>query len=334
MIAACLLVQMTLPACRGSESPQKSGSQKVASAKEKNDPLPSWNDDALKQDLIQYVRNASDSTSKGFIPERARIATFDNDGTLWAERPYVQELFAFFMVKKMVAAKPELATKQPFKAVVENDKSYFEKGGDKAFVQLVLATHTGMSQASFDSSAREFYANISYPKLNVPVDRIVYQPQIELLQFLRDNGFKIFICTGGTVEFVRNISEELYGVPPYQVIGTSFKYLFVDSTRGLMRLPEIVHFNDKSQKPADIQEHIGMRPVFACGNEGGAGDIAMLAFSQGNSYPSFQLLINHDDSTREFFYQEKDSASLRAAYHNRWHVVSIKENWNQVFPSK
>jgi hypothetical protein len=321
-----------LQGCKQKDSAEIEKKSSAAQSEKIDDPLPSWENDSLKQDLIRFVRDATDSTSAGFIPKAARIATFDNDGTLWAERPYVQELFAFFMVKKMVETQPSLAEKQPFKAVISKDKSWFEKGGEKAALQLILETHTGMSQASFDSSVKEFFASASYPGLNVPIRKIVYQPQQELLQYLRDNGFVIFICTGGTVDFVRSISLELYGIPPYQVIGSSFRYEFQDSDRSIVRRSEIVHLNDKSGKPADIQEHIGLRPVFACGNEGGAGDIAMLSYSQGNQYPSFQLLVNHDDSTREFFYQEKDNASLVAAAKNRWHVVSIKKNWKHVFP--
>jgi len=298
------------------------------------DPLPSWNDGVLKQSIIDYVKDVADSNGKNFIPVADRIATFDNDGTLWAERPYVQELFAMHMAKKMVEAKPELAHIQPFKAVVEKDKGYFEKGGDKALVQLLAATHTGTTEDEFESATKDFFTNATYPHFNVPISQIVYQPQIELLNYLRANGFKTFICTGGTIEFVRGISQQLYGIPKDQVIGTTFKYKFVDSNRSVMREPALDIFNDKEGKPVVIQVHIGQRPVFACGNEGGAGDIAMLKYSQSSKYPSFQMIVNHDDSTREFSYQEIDSASLKAAVKNNWHVISMKNDWKQVFPGK
>lgn len=298
------------------------------------DPLPSWNEGALKQSIITFVKDAADSNSKNYIPVADRIATFDNDGTLWAERPYVQELFAFYMVKKMVGANPELEKKQPFKAVVEKDKAYFEKGGDKALIQLIVATHTGTSEDEFESAAKDFFTTTTYPHFNVPVSKIVYQPQIELLNYLRANRFKTFICTGGTIEFVRGISQQLYGIPKDQVIGTTFKYKFVDSNRTVMRQPELELFNDKEGKPVGIQEHIGQRPVFACGNEGSEGDIAMLKYCQSSKYPSFQLLVNHDDSTREFSYQEKTNASLNAAAKNNWHVISMKNDWKRVFPGK
>ena len=277
------------------------------------DPLPSWNEGKIKQAIISYVQKIADSAGTNFIPVKDRIATFDNDGTLWAEKPYVQELFAFYQVKKMAQKNPSLKTKQPFKAVLENDKTYFKTGGDKALVQLITATHTGMTEDEFELAVQQFFAHAVYPGKNVPVQQIVYQPQLELLHYLRANGFKTFICTGGTVEFVRSISEEFYGIPKYAVIGTTFKYRFVDSTVSITREPSLMQFNDKEGKPVGIQMHIGQRPVFACGNEGGEGDIAMLRYSQGSSYPSFQLLINHDDALREFAYAEKTNASLNAA---------------------
>jgi hypothetical protein len=308
--------------------------EKDSSINESADPLPSWKDGAVKQAIAAYVKHVTDSTGSHFIPTADRIATFDNDGTLWAERPYVQELFVFYMVKKMVAKDSSLAQKQPFKAVIENDKAWLAKGGDKVLLQLIGATHTGTTEDEFEAAVNDFFATATYPGKNVSIRQITYQPQIELLNYLRSNGFKTFICTGGTVEFVRGISQQLYGVPKYQVIGTTFKYKFIDSNRSIIRESSIDLMNDKAGKPVGIQEHIGERPVFACGNEGGAGDIAMLQYSQGSKYPSFQMIINHDDSTREFFYQEKDSASLKAAAKNDWHVVSIKRDWKTVFSAK
>jgi phosphoserine phosphatase len=296
--------------------------------------LPSWTDGALKRSITDYVKEVTDSNDKGFIPVEDRIATIDNDGTLWAERPYVQELFAFYRVKKMVEANPGLAKQQPFKAVVENDKAYFANGGEKVLIALVAATHTGLTEDAFERAVQEFFSTASYPGRNVPIRQIVYQPQLELLRYLRANGFKTFICTGGTLEFVRAISWEYYGIPKDQVIGTTFKYRFIDSSRALYRDPALDRNNDKEGKPVGIQLHIGKRPVFACGNEGGAGDIAMLMFCQSSGYPSFQMVVNHDDSLREYYYQEKDNASLGAAAKNGWHVLSMKNDWTTIFPAK
>jgi hypothetical protein len=299
-----------------------------------SDPLPSWNDTPLKKEIIDYVTKVTKEGSPDFIPVENRIATFDNDGTLWAEKPYVQELFAFYRVKKMVEANPALAQKQPFKAVVEKDKTYFEKGGDKALIELVAATHTGMTEDEFEASTKEFFGGAQYPGKNVPLKQIRYQPQLELLNYLRANGFKTFIVTGGTVEVVRAISQDFYGIPKDQVVGTSFKYKFDDAKNAVLREPALDHFNDKEGKPVGIQLHIGQRPVFACGNEGGAGDLAMLRYSQGNKYPSFQLIVNHNDSIREYNYQEKDNLSLNTAAKYKYHVISIKDDWKKVFPDK
>lgn len=295
------------------------------------DPLPSWNDGILKSDIIAYVEKVTKKGSSDFIPEEDRIATFDNDGTLWAERPYVQELFAYYQIKKMVEAKPELAKKQPFKAVIEKDKTFFEKGGEKALMELVIATHTGMNEDDFEASLKDFYKNVKYSDKNLPLKQIRYQPQLELLNYLRANGFKTYIVTGGTIEVVRGISEDFYGIPKDQVVGTSFKYKYDKVKNEVQREPALDHFNDKEGKPEGIQLHIGKRPVFACGNEGGGGDIAMLQYSQGNKYPSFQLLVNHNDSIREYSYQEKDNASLNAAIKNKWHVIDMKKDWKKVF---
>ncbi|MEA9413709.1 HAD family hydrolase [Flavobacterium sp. PL02] len=309
-------------------------SDKTEAVATSGDPLPSWNDGKLKKDIIAYVEKVTKEGSPDFIPVESRIATFDNDGTLWAEKPYVQELFAFYRVKKMVEAKPELAKVQPFKAVVEKDKDFFAKGGDKALIELVAATHTGMTEDQFESSVKEFFAGATYPGKNVPLKQIRYQPQLELLNYLRANGFKTFIVTGGTIELVRAISADFYGIPKEQVVGTSFKYKFDGATGNITREPALDLLNDKEGKPVGIQLHIGQRPVFACGNEGGAGDIAMLKYTQGNKYPSFQLLVNHNDSIREYSYQEKDNASLNAAAKNNWHVINMKEDWKKVFADK
>lgn len=326
-----VICTICLISCSNNKSENSTDNTATSDVSRSDDPLPSWNNGQLKTSIIDFVKSAVDTGSQGFIPKENRIATFDNDGTLWAEKPYVQELFAFYRVKKMVEANPELAKKQPFKAVVEKDKGFFEKGGEKALIELVAATHTGMTEDQFEESANDFIKTAVYPGRNVALRQITYQPQIELLEYLRANGFKTFIVTGGTIELVRAVAPALYGIPKDQVVGTSFKYRFVDSSRNVQRLPALDLLNDKEGKPVGIQLHIGQRPVFACGNEGGAGDIAMLKYSQGNKYPSFQMIVNHDDDAREYAYQEKDSASLKAAALNKWHVISMKNDWKDIF---
>ena len=301
------------------------------SAVVKKDPLPSWND-PLKQEIIDYVNKVSTEGTPDFVPIKDRIATFDNDGTLWAEMPLVQELFAYYRVKQIVTANPALAKKQPFLAVVTKDKGYFEKGGEKALIQLVGATHTGMTEESFEKDAKDFFASAVYPGRNVTISKIVYLPQLELLTYLRANGFTTYIVTGGTIELVRAISDSLYGIPKNQVVGTTFKYEYVDSNRSIMREPAIDLLCDKAGKPVGIQVHIGQKPIFSAGNERSAGDIEMSKFCQSNHYSSFQLIVNHNDSLREYYYQEKDSASLKAAVQNKWHIVNMKQDWKTIFP--
>jgi hypothetical protein len=303
----------------------------AAPAADTGDPLPSWNDGPVKQSILSFVKKVTDSSGKDYIPVADRIATFDNDGTLWCEEPTVQIMFAMEQIKKMVEANPALAKKEPFKAVLEHDKEYFKKGGEEALAKLVALTHTGTTEDAFEARVKEFTTNIKIPPRNVGLRQITYQPQLELLHYLRANGFTTYICTGGTIEFVRCISSDLYGIPKSQVIGTTFKYAFVDSNRTLVRKPEIALINDKGGKPVGIQQHIGQRPVLACGNERSGGDIQMLMYSQSSTYPSLQLLVNHDDAAREAAYQEPDSASLKAAAANGWQVISMQKDWKTIF---
>ena len=235
------------------------------------------------------------------------------------------------MVKKMIKKNPAIANQEPYKAVLENEKAYFEKGGTDASLKLMAAAYNNVTEDEFEASVKNFFATTTYPKYNVPCRQITYQPQIEVMNFLRANGFKIFICTEGTIEFIRSISESFYGIPKDQVIGTSFEYEFIDSSNVVFRKPVVRSFNDKLSKPANIQLHIGTRPVFTCGNAGDGGDIAMLKYSQSDSYPNFQMIINHDDSLREFYYQEKDNATLNEALKNNWHIASMKNDWKTVF---
>lgn len=291
--------------------------------------MPSWNNTELKKSIIDFVTNAADTASPSYIPAEDRIATFDNDGTLWSEKPLVQELYCFYRVNQLLQEHPEWKTQQPYKAIVEKDKEYFVKGGEKALVELVLSTHAGMSQEEFDKSVQSFFTTVKYPSATGGIKTITYLPQLELIQYLKNNGFKVYICSGGTVDFIRGVSKELYGIPKEQVIGSTVKYTYSDSS--ILRVAALDVFNDKEMKPVSIHRVIGKKTVFACGNEGAGGDIAMLKYSQSNDYPSFQMIVNHNDSIREYYYQEKDSVSLKAATQNHWHVISMKDDWKVVY---
>jgi phosphoserine phosphatase len=295
------------------------------------DPLPSWNEGVVKASIVDFVSRVTKEGSSDFIPPSDRIATFDNDGTLWAELPVIQGLFALERAKKMIEQNTSLQKTQPFKAIAAGDKEYISKMSEKELLQLVIATHTGMDEETFEKEARNFFSTAVHPTLHVPLSSVVYKPQTELLDYLRSSGFKVYICSGGSVEFMRAVSEQYYGIARENVIGTRFKYSFDETSNSIMRQSALISFDDKQEKPVNIQYHIGKRPVFACGNERSGGDIYMLRYSQGSKYPSFQLLINHDDHQREFEYQEQDSISLHWAEKYQWNIVSIKNDWKEVF---
>lgn len=297
-----------------------------------DDPLPSWNDDSLKASIIAYVKSVTTDGISTFVPTEDRIATFDNDGTLWCEKPLIQGFFAMYRAKKMIEKNPALKQKQPFKAIASNDMNYIKNMSEQDLIKLVVVTHTGTTEEEYEKEVADFFANAKAPNGKSIAD-LVYKPQVELLQYLRANGFKTYICSGGTVDFMRAISTKYYGIPPDQVIGSTFVYVYKDSAgiNDIYRTPKLNTFNDKQVKPVSIQYHIGKRPIFACGNEGGGGDIYMLRFSQGSKYPSYQLIVNHDDKDREYYYQEKDNKSLNWAKKFGWNIVSMKGNWKSIF---
>jgi hypothetical protein len=301
-----------------------------------DDPLPSWNNDTLKASIIGFVKSVATEGSPGFVPAEDRIATFDNDGTLWAEQPLIEGLFMFFRARQMMEEKPSLKNILPYKAIAAGDMSFLKTMSERDLIKFFIATHSNLTAAEFKKDAHEFFAVAKSPA-GVPIAQLVYQPQVELQEYLRANGFKTYICSGGDVDFMRVISWQYYGVPPHQVIGSSSKYVYKDSAgvNDLYRSPALAVFNDKQQKPVSIQTYIGKRPIFACGNEGGGGDIYMLRFSQGQTtYPSYQLIVNHNDKDREFYYQEKDNKSLDWATRYGWHVISMKDDWKTIFVNK
>ncbi|HEY4323454.1 MAG TPA: HAD family hydrolase [Mucilaginibacter sp.] len=298
------------------------------------DRLPSWNDGSLKKSIIDYVKKVTDKADPGFIPVGDRIATFDNDGTLWAEAPTIELEYAKLAFKKMIRKNPELAKQQPYKAIIEKDKAYLSTVDESSLVAIILKSLSGSTEAEFEKSAHAYFDTAHYviQKKVYPIQDARYQPQLELLKYLRSSGFKTFICSGGTIEFVRTISEKYYGIPTEQVIGTKLQYKFDEGTRSILRESKVASICDKAGKPVNIQWHIGKTPVFACGNEKSGGDIEMLKFSQTSRYPNFQLLVNHDDGVREFVYQEKNNASINAATANKWHIISMKNDWKTIFP--
>src|SRR5438132_5082064 len=267
------------------------------------DPLPSWNDGATKKSITDFVAKVTEEGSPNFVPPEERIATFDNDGTLWCEQPVpVQLFFALDRVKALAPQHPEWKTKEPFASLLKGDLKTALAGGEYALLQIVMATHAGMTTAEFEQIVKDWLATAKHPKFKQPFIACVYQPMIELLAYLRANGFKNFIVSGGGIEFMRPWAEQVYGIPPEQVVGSSIKTKFEmrDGKPVLVRLPEINFTDDKAGKPVGINQHIGRRPIAAFGNSD--GDQQMLEWTQAGSGARLMMLVHHDDAAREFAY--------------------------------
>jgi len=302
------------------------------------DPLPSWNDTAPKKAIIAFVARVTKPGTPDFVPVPQRIATFDNDGTLWAEKPtYVQLEFAIDRVKLAAAAHPEWRNEEPFASLIDGNIERAAEGGEEALTQVLAVTHAGMSTESFERIAREWIRTKRDARFKRPYITLVYQPMLELLNYLRANGFKTFIVSAGGVEFMRAYAEEAYGIPPEQVIGSSgrLKYQMRGDVPELLKLPAIDQVNDKDGKVVSIQKFIGRLPIAAFGNSD--GDIQMLQWTTAGKGPRFALLVHHTDEAREWAY-DKDSRvgmlskGLDMAAESHWTVVSMKDDWNAIFP--
>jgi len=307
------------------------------------DALPSWNDGAAKKSVVEFVEKVTKVGGSDFVPPAERIAVFDNDGTLWCEQPLpVQLYFALDRVKALAPQHPEWKTKEPFASLLKGDLKTALAGGDHALLELVMATHAGMTTDEFKQIVKDWLATAKHPKTKRLYTEMVYQPMLELLTYLRANGFKNYIVSGGGIEFMRPWTEQVYGIPPEQVVGSSIKTKFEmrDGKPVLMRLPQLNFNDDKAGKPVAINQHIGRRPVMAFGNS--VGDQQMLEYTQGGSGARFELLVLHDDAAREFPYgparglpDVKLGAFTPALYEHAkkdgWTVVSMKDDWKQVF---
>jgi hypothetical protein len=309
------------------------------------DPLPSWNDSQAKQSIIAFVEKVTTAGSPDFVPVPERIATFDNDGTLWSEQPMpVQLYFVMDRVKALSAQHPKWKTKEPFASLLKGDMKTALAGGEHAILELAMATHTGMTTEEFEKIVKDWIANAKNPKTGKRFLDMTYQPMFEVLAYLRANGFKTFIVSGGGIEFMRAWTEQAYGIPPEQIIGSGIKTKFEmrDGKTVLMRLPQLNFIDDKGDKPVGINQHIGRRPIAAFGNS--RGDKEMLEYTQGGSGARFELLVLHDDAAREFAYgpaRGLPDVKLGAfppaldeqANKNGWTVVSMKNDWKTVFPA-
>jgi hypothetical protein len=304
----------------------------------RQDPLPSWNDGSAKKAILDFVARTTTQNSPDFVPTDERIATFDNDGTLWVEQPiYTQFLFALDRVKALAPQHPEWKTKQPFKAVLAGDMKALAASGEHGLLQLVGVTHSGMTTDEFSALVSQWIATAEHPRFHRSYTECVYQPMLELLAYLRTNGFKTYIVSGGGLDFMRPWTEKTYGVPPEQVIGSSGKTRFElrDGQPVLVKLPEVDFVDDKEGKPVGINHFIGRRPIAAFGNSD--GDQQMLEWTAAGKGARLMLLVHHTDAEREYAYDRQSSVgqldkALDEANTKGWIVVDMKNDWKTVFP--
>ena len=302
------------------------------------DILPSWNETPSKKAITAFVENVTRKDGPGFVPPAERIAVFDNDGTLWSEQPmYFQAFFIFDRIKALAPQHPEWKKQEPFASVLRGDLKGALAGGEKALLELVMASHAGMDSGEFEKLVTEWIATAKHPQTGRLLTEMVYQPMLELLAYLRANGFKTYLVSGGGIEFMRPWAERVYGVPPEQVIGSSIQtqYAVRDGKPLLLRLPKLHFVDDKAGKPVAIQQHIGRRPIAAFGNSD--GDFEMLEWTTSGPGPRLGVIVHHNDAEREYAYDRKSHVGkldkgLDAAPVRGWTVVSMKGDWTAVFP--
>jgi phosphoglycolate phosphatase-like HAD superfamily hydrolase len=303
-----------------------------------SDPLPSWNDGPVKQSIIDFVVRVTTSGDAEYVPEARRVAVFDNDGTLWAEQPiYFQVAYAMDEVKKMSGSHPEWKDKQPFEAVLDGDHKTLAAAGEHGLLEIMAATHSGMTTDTYNKSVVEWLHNARHPRFDRPYTDLVYQPMLEVLSYLRANGFKTFIVSGGGVEFMRRFADKSYGIPPEQVVGSSGVVKFELSADGkaeLIKEPKVEFIDDGPGKPVGINRFIGRQPIFAFGNSD--GDQQMLEYTASGDGARFMGLVHHTDGVREWAY-DRDSKigkldkALDEATAKGWTVVDMKNDWKQIF---
>jgi len=302
-----------------------------------SDPLSSWNDGDTKTQILDFVERVTDPASADFVPESERIATFDNDGTLWSEKPaYFQLLFAMDRLRELAPEHPEWRDEQPFKGVLEGDLEAVAATGVPGLLQLVMATHAGMTTVEFEQVVTDWVATARHPSLDVPYTDLVFQPMLELMAYLAAKDFTVFIVSGGGIEFMRPWVESVYGIPPERVIGSSIKVVFEirDGEPVLVRLPEIDFIDDKAEKPVAIHKFIGRRPIAAFGNSD--GDLQMLQWATAGPGARLGVIVHHTDAEREWAYDRESNVgrldeALEEAGEKGWTVVDMKRDWKIVY---
>jgi len=301
------------------------------------EPLPSWNDTAAKTRITDFVKATVTEGGPGFVAPEDRIAVFDNDGTLWSEQPYYTQLgFVLDRVKTLAPQHPEWKTKEPFKSVLNDDLKGIAKGGERGMVELAMATHAGMTTDEFSTIVDKWFVDAKHPKTGKPYTEMTYLPMRELLDYLRANGFVTYIVSGGGVEFMRPVTQKLYGIPPEQVVGSTIltEYAIVGDVPVLRRLPKINFVDDGPGKPVGINEFIGRKPIFVAGNSD--GDYEMMRWTTAAKGPGFAMLVHHTDADREYAYDRQSAfgkldKALDEASRRNWLVVDMKSDWKKIF---
>jgi len=302
------------------------------------DPLPSWNNTGSKRAVVDFIDTVTTARSPGYVSPAERIAVFDNDGTLWAEQPlYFQAIYIIDRIKELAGDHPEWRDEEPFASVLKGDTKKALEGGEHALIEMAMATHAGLTDEEFADSVRAWLESARHPKTGRPYHEMVYQPMLELLAYLRANGFKTFIVSGGGIDFMRVFTEEVYGIPPEQVIGSSIKakYELRDGKPVIVKIPEMNFIDDKADKPVGIHQHIGRRPLAAFGNSD--GDFQMIEWTTAGEGARFGLIVHHDDAGREWAYDREShigrlNRGLDEGPKRGWTIVSMKDDWSRVFP--
>jgi phosphoserine phosphatase len=299
------------------------------------DTLPSWNEGQNKTNVINYVKMVTDKSSPDFIPVKDRIAVFDNDGTLWSEQPvYFQLFFAIDRIKALAPEHPEWKTEEPFKSVLEGNTKAVIASGKEGLLKLIMATHTGMSDEEFDAIVIDWIKTAKHPSKKVLYSELVFQPMLELIDYLRANGFQTFIVSGGGIDFMRPWASEVYGIPTNQIIGSKIEVKYED--KKIVRVPKVRFIDDKEGKPVGIHYHIGKRPVAAFGNSD--GDFAMMEYTEANEkYKTLQLYVHHTDDKREWAYDRKShigglDKGLDYGNEHNWTMIDMKKDWKVIYP--
>jgi hypothetical protein len=300
-------------------------------------PLPSWNDTAAKTRILDFVKATTTEGSEGYVAPVDRIAVFDNDGTLWTEQPFYFQLgFALDRIKTLAPQHPEWKSKEPFKSVLANNLKGVAAGGEKGLVELVMATHAGMTTDQFSKIVTDWFSTARHPKTGRPFDEMTYLPMRELLDYLRSNNFVTYIVSGGGIEFMRPMTEKMYGIPPQQVVGSTIStaYAIIGDVPVLRRLPKIDFIDDGPGKPSGINKFIGRRPIFVAGNSD--GDYEMLRWVTAAKGPGFAMIVHHTDGDREYAYDRQSpfgklDKALNEAERRNWLVVDMKSDWNKVY---